>query len=64
MSTAAFNFFPGESGYTFYGAFGGDHGKFCPKDNIIWVGLYSFENVDFPGVNEDANLQVECESYF
>lgn len=55
----AFNFFPGPSGYTFYGAFGGDHGKFCPANNIIWVGLYSFERVELEGVNKQANLQVE-----
>jgi hypothetical protein len=55
----AFNFLPGESGYTFHGAFGGDAGKFCPQNNIIWVGVYSFENVNFQDVNEDANLQVE-----
>lgn len=55
----AFNFFPGKDGYTFYGAFGGDHGKYCPANNIIWVGLYSFERVEFEGVNEKANLQVE-----
>lgn len=60
----AFNFFPGDDGYTFHGAFGGDAGKFCPKNNIIWVGLYSFERVVLPGVNEGANLvssrQIRC----
>ena len=55
----AFSFFPGPSGYTFHGAFGGDAGKFCPENNIIWVGVYSFENVQYPGVVEGANLQVE-----
>ncbi|KAL3916668.1 MAG: hypothetical protein SGILL_005072 [Bacillariaceae sp.] len=57
----AFNFFPGESGYTFYGAFGGDAGKFCPANNIIWVGIYAFERIRIDGVEllEDANLQVE-----
>jgi hypothetical protein len=47
------------SGYTLYGAFGGDHWKYCPPDHIVWVGLYSFEGVVFPGVNEGTNLQVE-----
>lgn len=55
----AWNFLPGREGYILHGAFGGDAGKLCPENNIVWVGLYSFERVSLPGVNEGANLQVE-----
>jgi hypothetical protein len=54
-----FAFFAGPNGYTFHGVFGGDHGKYSPPNTIIWTGVYSFERIEFEGVNEMANMQVE-----
>ena len=54
-----FGFFSGPNGYTFHGVFGGDHGKYSPPNTIVWSGVYSFEGIDFEGVNEMANMQAE-----
>lgn len=55
----SFAFVSGSSGYTFHGTFGSDQGQFSPPGNYIACGVYSFEGLKVPGLEEESNVMVK-----